>query len=378
MKFVNIVCFHDDKPYQSSLSILNCRKWQNKTKRNCIILIITLSIIYFSCDVSVSSIDTIPDSGKLVFTTSDSISGPPGIYTMNLDGSGLQPVAVVGDTIQHEDSDDYFIINTPPAYPRWSPDGNRIVCQITQAFDLEGIMLMDADGSNKRILHGGAKTPQWSPEGDMILFRRHIFLGAIFAVTVMDTSGKYVRDIPDIAYDWSNPQIFEGDTIWSRGPTGDFQFGYLNDRVYSRASVNVKPEPVYILGSNPHNEIFSYDIQTGKIIERLTYNDIDEAGFRLSPDGKIAAFLRNKEPNRSTLHMIKLGTGEHSKFELDGRIHPRDFNWSNNGSKIVFAKDEDPDRYRERYHLYMVDVENPNNQVRITSFQATNPDLFVP
>lgn len=348
-------------------------------KNKNILIILAFTILYLNCDLSISNRDKISSSGKLVFATSDSTVGPPGIYTMNLDGSNLQPVAVVGDIYHSGHLDNDYVIRFPPSFPSWSSDGKMIVCQLTTAFEMDKILLMNSDGSNKRTLPvmWSANNPRWSPEGDKILFIKSQYLGENFAVSIVDSSGQNVWDIPEVAYKWGEPQVFQGDTIWSRGPSSDFQWGCENDRVYARASVNAKPEMIYILGSNPHNEIVSYDVETGNIIERLTYNDFDEAGFRISPYGKMVAFIRTKESSSSNLYLLKLETGEHSIIELKGSIHPTMFNWSTDGSKIVFAKDEDPNSYRSRYHIYMVDVSNQNNEVRLTTFPASCPDLFI-
>jgi dipeptidyl aminopeptidase/acylaminoacyl peptidase len=68
------------------------------------------------------------------------ISGRDGnneIYLMNTDGS---------NRIQITDND------VPDVLPKWSPDGNTIVFSSSDSQGTEGIFLIDADGTNRRVL----------------------------------------------------------------------------------------------------------------------------------------------------------------------------------------------------------------------------------
>jgi Tol biopolymer transport system component len=330
-------------------------------------LILLLLVPVVGCDLIDGGKEWTTLQPKLVFTMRDTTVGPLGIYTMNLDGSSLNPVAVVGDSIGS------FVIHTPPALPRWSPNGKMIVCQITQMIDLESIILMNADGTDKRFLRPGALRPQWSPEGDRILFERHIYLGAVIGSYIIDVSGENEREFKIKGE--TNPYIYEGDSVWF---TGDYQWGPNGTLIYGVGSVNKKPDQSYIIGSNPYHEIFSFDSYSGEVLQRLTNNYVDEGGFLLSPDRNRVAYRRgkyNKSDNK--FYILNLTSGEVDSISLNAHVDIF-FNWSSDGKKLVYGLDENTNPYYTKYHLYLLDLNKPDKRIRLTQFQAEQPDLFIP
>jgi Tol biopolymer transport system component len=349
-------------------------------KISIVTIILTSSL---SCNKSNPANAGADEQGKLVFVMNDSTIGPWGVYTMNLDGSKLRPVAVSGDSVFFPGPwGNYYILDNyyPLSSPRWNRDGTRIVCQLMWAFEGYVIMVMNSDGSNKHVLwkvRAAALKPQWSPEGDKILFMRSGYLGVVYALGVVDSSGENDRDIPDIAYAWGSTQTFEVDTIWTYGPVGDYQWEQSGNLIYARTSVNVKPDLSYTMGLNSAVEIFSFDVQTGLIKDRLTRNTLDESGFLFSQQAQKVAFLRGTYGGTdNVIHLLSMVDGNRAVIEFGGTI--ASWSWANDGKKIVYSKDEDPNLYRNTdFHLYVVDVTKPTIQKRLTTFKAVEPDLFI-
>ena len=81
------------------------------------------------------------------------------------------------------------------SYPDWSPDGRTILYvanHVPEEHDLApgGIVVMDADGNNKRLLKNkGGTHPSWSPDGNRIAFISGN-IGGAHQVHVMDADGR--------------------------------------------------------------------------------------------------------------------------------------------------------------------------------------------
>lgn len=332
-----------------------------------------------SCDITANVTHGEPH-GKLVFFMKDTTVGLPGLYTMNLDGSDLRIIAAPGDTIQNPDGSLHIVPNHAGfANPRWSPDGKMIACGYEAAFDISSLLLMRADGTNKRILslsYGSAYRPQWSPEGERILFMRGVYLGAIVATGIIDTAGRNDRDF-EIAGE--APYFFECDTLWFYNyAQGDYQWGPSGDQIYAIARVNKPPETGYVIGTSLENEVYCLNATEGTIEQRVTNNNMDEGGFKISPDGSNLAYKRGKYGETNTFYLIRLTEPCFVEILILATVDVF-WNWSNDSRYIVFAKDENPDPYRnEDLYLYMVDIDNPDEITKLTSFQAYMPDLFVP
>jgi Tol biopolymer transport system component len=316
--------------------------------------------------------EAVPEVGKLVFVMMDTTVGKRGLYTMNLDGTGLRPVAIPDDTVYFPGHwGEYYVIGSyfPLSDPRWSPDGQKIACTLMWAFEGYVVMLMNADGTNKHVLWKvgqAAREPEWSPEGDRLLFRRIGALGFESGTGIVDTSGENDRDF--IIAGNTDPYVSGTDSVWF---VGDYQWGPTGATIYGLGSVNKRPSSAGIAGQTPEDEVFSFDLESGTVLQRLTRNDIDEAGFRLSPQGQTVAFTRGA----GEFHLLSLKDGSHSIVYLSGAID-KSWNWSNDGRKVVYARDENPNVYH--FHVYMLDLDKPNEFRQLTPFTAWQPDLYVP
>lgn len=307
--------------------------------------------------------------GKLVFSLLDSTVGPFGLYTMNVDGSELGPVAVAGDSVYLPGLwGGYYVFRSfLPQNPQWSPDGKKIMCEFSIGADGANlIMLMEPDGRNKTVLSicdGDAARPLWSPSGNKILF--FIPGQQIDGIKIINISEENCFEMgkPSIR----NPYLFQGDSLWF---IQDFHWGPSDNVLYAIASVNKRPEEgPYIVGQHPENEIFAIDIDSGEVIERITNNQIDEARFRLSPDGSRVAFKRGHYERPNTFHILCLKDGTIAEFP---GVPPFScsWNWSSDGKSIVFAAGGT---------LYMLKIAGAGEFISLTSFQghAGQPAAFM-
>ena len=92
--------------------------------------------------------------------------------------------------------------------PCWSPDGSKI------AFDnIDGISVMNADGSGLTSLNVPGEQPNWSPDGTKI-----VFMTGRLSVWIMNADGSEVHDLTPTMPDAGSPD-------WQRlspAPVGGF------------------------------------------------------------------------------------------------------------------------------------------------------------
>ena len=115
-----------------------------------------------------------PDGTKIAFETN--LAGNWEIYTINVDGSGLQNVSNTPDSIE--------------GWPAWSPDGAKIAFQSNRDGNWE-IYVMNLDGSGLKRLTDNSSIdglPTWSPNGRSIAFVSN--QGGSWGVWVMNADGS--------------------------------------------------------------------------------------------------------------------------------------------------------------------------------------------
>ncbi len=112
-----------------------------------------------------------PDGTRIAFARFDTIDSGWDIYTMNADGTGVVGLTnVIAEEIM----------------PSWSPDGTRIAYQ-SNLSGTPSVWTMNADGSDAtNLTPTGGGAPDWSPDGTKIAFD----WGGIDGIWVMNANGS--------------------------------------------------------------------------------------------------------------------------------------------------------------------------------------------
>lgn len=130
----------------------------------------------------------------------------PAIFTMNPDGTDIRQVS------SGDGGSDFW--------PNWSPDGERLAFASIRYEDW-GIWVVDADGSNERLILGGTgagyvDNPVWSPDGSLIAFVGNLSVDDYSPEDALYVMGPDGTDVTPIA---DEPSIgVAGDIAWQPIP----------------------------------------------------------------------------------------------------------------------------------------------------------------
>ena len=140
-----------------------------------------------------------PDGRKVAFRRVLSDFGPDAasaVFVIGLNGRGLRQLTPY---------------SLDAAYPRWSPDGRRLVFSSNREtnFDLQQIWVVNADGRGLTQLTHEPQgepsfLPDWSPDGRQIVFAHFLPTGFFTQLRVMNTDGSDEHVIwqgADFSYD---------------------------------------------------------------------------------------------------------------------------------------------------------------------------------
>jgi Tol biopolymer transport system component len=137
------------------------------------------------------------DGSKIAFSSNRDEPNPSScgaqcnyeIYSMNADGTGR--VRLTSDP-----ASDYS--------PAWSPDGSKIAFNSSRS--PSGIYVMNADGSDPRLLLAGVRDPAWSPDGTKIAYTGpggesdQLYASEIWTMDADGTDQRRITQSGDIEY----------------------------------------------------------------------------------------------------------------------------------------------------------------------------------
>ena len=239
-------------------------------------------------------------------------------------------------------------------YPSWSPDGSNIIYNhagITKIYqggasasnpDSAGLWIMDADGSNQRLLmKGDYYDADWSPDGQWIVmnFGLQIYKMKLNSDSLIQLTFSGNNFFPDwspdgrwIAYSASYPEGYAG--LWIIPETG---FGNSARKLGGGAWPNWHPNGrliIGVIGTSPTSiwtrfvQYHPFDTLKSDTLAGIIGND--NRSPRYSPNGTQIAFW-----SKGTLWVMDT-LGYHLK-QLTTQGAAESLDWSPDGMKIVYV-----------------------------------------
>lgn len=221
--------------------------------------------------------------------------------------------------------------------PRFSPNG-KLISYTSDKEGADNIWIMNTDGSRKRavtkenfrLLNNAA----WTPDNQYLIARKHftgtrsLGAGEIWMYHFSGGEGIQLTKRKNDQQDAGEPEV---------SPDGKFVY----------FSEDVSPGPLFQYNKDPNGEIYAIkrlNRETGKI-ETVTGGQGGAARPRISPDGRLMAFIRRVRL-KSVLFIHDLNTGEewpaYDNLSRDQQetwaifgVYPT-FAWTPDSKNIVF------------------------------------------
>ena len=220
--------------------------------------------------------DWSPDGGKIVFFSArdgiineQGVINNGGLYVMKTDGSEVTRVYF------DQESD-----NDLPSYPRWSPDGARILFSSGPFLGPAKLFVINADGTGLTALAptlSNVAGADWSPNGNRILFAYGLVGGSDIYTINADGSGL--------------TQLTTAGT--NSGPT----WSPDGSRI-AFVSLRDGNTEIYVMNADGTNHL------------RLTSNEASDRRPRWSPDGRMIVFESTRDGNSDIYVMKADGTAQ--------------------------------------------------------------------
>jgi len=276
------------------------------------------------CAITPSALAISVDSRKKIMFS----SGGFRIYVMNDDGSGLERIGGKRDTAETQ--------------PVWSSDGKKIlflrdtrsryVSHSDSGRAFRSLWMMNADGSGERGVYqdpaglqdpSGLGSPSWSPDGAKIAFT-HITNCGEQAIYVMNADGTGLHRLGTIA---------GNEAMWSRTGRSVVFTGLLEPERPWGCWVRYRSKAIFVMNAD------------GTGLRRLSKGSGDESPA-WSPNGRRIAFTRwtgwgVRDDTYLTAEIYVMdANGNRARRLTRNRLFDGDPNWSPDGRRIVFTRDE--------------------------------------
>lgn len=324
-----------------------------------------LLLLFSFCDrrtpVSVNKVDNIKENlvsannqrrtselgnAKILYTQYDKSSDKYFLYRINIDGSDkillnpenqgeMQWLPGFGECIS----------------PVWSPDGKKIVYLESWGIDDLHLVLMDEYGNDKKILTQGTNA-RWSPKGNRLVYGS----GAWNKEGIVDTSGNWFD-----LYCFYEEHVFYCDTVSIE--YSDFSWAPDGEHLYVNGEIKKEP---------PEHDLFLLNVESGELVERITYLDFNFRNFEISPDGeKVATFEGSYPENYIGFMVLDIGVlNQITNTQISC------FKWSNDGKYLIYLKKIDEVNHKN--FIYLIDPNEPFNEIKLFDFYvySSPPDIY--
>jgi Tol biopolymer transport system component len=236
-------------------------------------------------------------------------------------------------------------------YPRWSPDGRKIVFYRNSANPQGsgGLFIINADGSGLRELsppNGGLVGADWSPDGTRLV----VYTGVRLAVIGEDGTGLSLLPV-------TNAESRFGTWGLSWSPNG-------NEILYNGS---------HDVGGNPAGpDVWVFNLITGQS-RMLATPGLDA---RWSPDGNHVAYIATDQGDPGSLTVMN-GDGSNPRILVPkgsaGNNRP-DFAWSPDGKRLLYAGERAPCGCTDLYTISIDGGESTNITKNLAGKFSRRPD----